>query len=231
MDLYNSNITSEGLLRTTAFSTVMTKLTDTTRMLDSSSSYFHVYDGTSTAMIMPNATTLFTGHQYYIANDSTTQISALNYDSTQILPLNPGTRTRLTLKDNTSTAGAWVYESNAASSVSSYSIFGSYTGHASGRYLDIYPGTGSDTAPYITVTNMAIVALTLGAVLASTGTAIVYKNGDFVTPIASISLSASTVAISTSLYVRLNQGDTITLYISGTGSINKPRFTVYFTGR
>jgi len=227
---YNENIHSENLLETKSFRPQRTITTDATYAMDSSSSYITTLQTTNRRVNLPNATTLSTGHSYYIANRTGTQVSARDYDGTSLITLGANSRTNFYLNDNTSTAGQWIYESNSASSLASYSIFGFYNGNAgTGRYLEIYPGEASDTAPYIIVAPLAIIAMTMGTTALNTTTVGVYKLPDATTAIASISLANESLKVLTNLYTVLAQGDRIAIKVSS-GSCNKPYVTFYMTG-
>jgi len=227
---YNQNIYSENLLETRAFRSENLYITDATGYLTSSAPYFITLDGTNRSVNLPDATSLSKGHQYYIAN-TTGNLGYLNTsDGTALISLGASSRSHLFLKDNTSSKGSWIYESSAASALASYSIFGQYNANASsGRYLQIYLNEDTNSAPYIIVAPLAIVALSLGCFAASTGTVGVFKTTDLVNPIASISVSNQTANTIDNIYAILIKNDQIALRVTS-GTISKPYLTVYMAG-
>ena len=229
---YNENIHSENLLETNAWRTYREAYPDATHTMDASHAYFNVFDGTNEAILLPNATTLDLGHQYFLANDTTRVVEAHNYDNTNLVTLGPNNRGWFFLNDNTTSAGDWIYIVSSAAAQASYSIFGFYNGNANtGRILEFYPGEDSLTAPYIVVSSLAIVAVTLGATTAVSGTKSVgvFKTTDTVNPIYTIDLVDTDSAIETGLFIPISQGDELFVKVTA-GSILKPYITLYFAG-
>lgn len=234
MSLINENVRSEGLLQTRSLRFEKLEITTaaSTYSMSASTPHYINFEGSTAgqSLDLPDATTLSNGHQYYITNEAGASVS-LRYNDTSILVnLVQGSRTTVTLKDNSTVNGLWIYESSSASSISSYSFFGSYNGNANtGRYLEIYPKEASEDAPYIVVFSSAIVAVSLGATSVSTGTVGIFETGDLVTPIQSISLANQAVNTLTGLFVTLAAGNQVAMRVTS-GSISKPHCTIYITG-
>jgi hypothetical protein len=107
-----------------------------------------------------------------------------------------------------------------------------YGGNANvGRYLQIFPGEGSDTAPYLVPTSSILIGLTLGSAASTTSTVGVFKTTDLVNPIASITITAGTEATDVSQSVLLSALDKLAVRVTAvTGTLSKPRFAMYISG-
>jgi hypothetical protein len=229
---YNQNIHSEFLLETNSWRTQRDSWTDATHVMDPSHAFFNVFDGTNEAVYLTDATGLNVGHEYFFANDTTNTVNTYTYDGTFLTSLGANSRSFFFLNDNTTSAGDWIYLASSAATAASYSIYGFYGGNANvGRILEIYPGEASDDAPYIVVSPLAIVAMTLGATTPNTGTSTVgvFKTTDTVNPVATISLVNSQSAILTDLFYPFDAGDQIFFRVTA-GTILKPYITLYFAG-
>ena len=229
---YNQNIHSENLLETNSWRTYRDSWPDSTHYMDPTHAFFNVFDGTNQAVFMPDATALNLGHEYFFANDSTGTVNTYTADGTFLVALGANSRSFFFLNDNTTSAGDWIYLATSAATSASYSIYGFYGGNANtGRILEIYPGEASDDAPYIVVSPIAIVAMTLGATTPTTGlsTVGVFKTTDTVNPVAEISLPTTQSTILTDLFYPLDGGDQIFFRVTA-GTILKPYITLYFAG-
>lgn len=230
MPLFTDSLVAENNLGINSLSSIRGLLSDSTSYMDSSSPYLMIVDSTARAFYLPNAETLNIGQLYYLANDTTRIIDMRSYDGTTLITLGARSRTVLALADNTSSAGRWLYESSASSTFASYSVFCYYGASAGvGRYLTIYPGTSSDEAPYIVVSPLAIVAMTLGASAISTGTIGIFITSDLVNPIATVSLNNESSKIIRDVFYQLSSGVSIAIMVTS-GSILKPYLTLYLTG-
>jgi hypothetical protein len=108
-----------------------------------------------------------------------------------------------------------------------YVVLSTYNGNAgTGKFLEFFPGQGSDTAPFAIPEISYIRVLILTAVADSTGTVSIYKATDLVNPIRTISLSNSKFQKDT-LAMPLNSNDQLIVKVSA-GSISKPNLVVYF---
>lgn len=214
------------LLLTTAASTRQLLVTDPTLI---------IVTGTTAGytVILPNATLLENGYNLIIHNDSNQTVSVQTFGPSAYLTLTAGGRLCLFLKDNGTTAGFWVRSVLSSSPFTGTSpVFASYTGNAGvGRYLETYPGQGTDTAPFYVPTNAYIVAFEYSTVATSTSTLGVFKFTDLVNPIYTISLAAAMTTFVTGLVVPLATGDQLGFRITAaTGTVSKPRCAMYFTG-
>jgi hypothetical protein len=232
-----TNIKAEGLLDGFSYRTDMTAVqtrSDSTYSISASNPFLNVFDGTASnnAIRLPDATSLQNGHEFFLANDSTSNLlPIINNAGSSLIFMYPKTRSHFLLKNNSTSAGIWVYDSLSAGGggAAGYSFFGFYGGNAnSGRYLEIYPGTDSSGSPYIVVGSFAISALTLGTSALNTGTVAVYKMSDLVNPLASISLSNENRKVFTGLFARIPSGESLSIKVSS-GTLNKPYLTVYLT--
>ena len=237
MGLVNIGIKSEGLLEGESSRLGMTKITlsASTYVMTVDTTHYIVLDGTTSGQVLrlPNATTLQQGHQYFVVNDSTSAFVSMYYNdgTTLLITLPPNTRTHVVAKTITTSNGVWIIEQSSSSTLSSTSYLSYYGGNANvGRYLQYVPGEDTSAVPYLVVGNSAIVALSLGATSASTGTMGIFKSTDLVTPITTITLTAQISNSVVGIYVPVNNGDRLASRVTS-GSISKPYLTTYLVGR
>jgi hypothetical protein len=108
-----------------------------------------------------------------------------------------------------------------------YPFIGSYNGNANaGRYLEVFPGIGSDSAPFLFPENSQVVTVTLGNTTMSTGTIGFFKTTDLVNPVFSLSLTNQTTAIFTGLAHSFASQDQMAIRVTA-GSLNKPYIRVW----
>lgn len=88
-----------------------------------------IITGTQTghSIILPNATTLFNGRKYEIANQSSQPIAIKNFSGASLFNLNPQSVAMMTLQSNSTSAGVWisVVVSTIASGIQSYNLISS----------------------------------------------------------------------------------------------------------
>ena len=235
--LVNIGVRSEGLLdgEYTRFGMTKIAMSASTYSMSFSTTRYLVFEGDVLGQRLqaPDATTLTNGHTYYVINDSIDEFVTMYYydDTTLLVSLPPNTRTRIILKDNTTTNGEWIFDQSSASTLSSTSFLTYYGGQAlTGRILQYVPGEATDTAPYLVVGNSAIVALSLGVTNTGTGSVGVYLSTDLVTPIASISLTAQDSNSLTGLYIPVDDQAELVIIVTS-GPLLKPYLTTYLVGR
>ena len=107
---------------------ITTSLNGTTNLVYTNKT-LQIVTGTQTghSIVLPNATTLFTGRKYEVANQSSQPISINTFGGSSLFNLNPQSVAMLTLQDNTTTAGVWisVVVSTIASGIQSYNLISS----------------------------------------------------------------------------------------------------------
>jgi hypothetical protein len=214
------------------FATDITSITSsaTTTQLVSTDPHTFFVTGSTTGQIMalPNATTLRNGQQYWILNASTASITCQQFGGSNAVTINPNGAIRYVLRDNSTTAGVWNRAVSSSSTFAGTAAIGcSYSANAgTGRFLEFYPSNSSDTSPFLVVTASTLVAMSIVATASSTCTVSVYKNGSFVTSIASLSLAAQTANSTITLTTPLAANDTLSVEVTS-GSLNKPGVTLY----
>lgn len=229
---YTNNAVIESTVDFGMYRGQLTKHTnDGTVTLNTTSTYYQIFDGTTTGrkLILPDATNFSLGYTYRFLNNTTFTVPVYYPDSTTSFPINllPGTRTSFVLYDNTSSKGSWLYDSVSSASVASFSFLAQYGGNANtGRYMEIVPSIASNEAPYLLVSNAAIVALSLGATALSTGVVGIFKSTDLVNPITTLSLSNTLSNTAVGLFVQLSVGDKLVVQVT-TGTILKPYMVIY----
>jgi hypothetical protein len=102
----------------------------------------------------------------------------------------------------------------------------SYNGNVGqNKYLQVFPGQGSDTQPFTFVEPGFIRSIVLQTIASNTGTIGIYKMPDLVTPVFSIGLTADTLE-RFELSQFFDQDDQIAFRVDS-GSFNKPGMFVY----
>lgn len=222
------------ILAMRGFATDLTSITTsgiTTQILSTDAHAYVALGSTSGEILkLPNATTLRNGHEYLIINSATVQVQIQDFAGANGVLINSGFSARYILRDNSTSAGIWMRAVTSSSVFSGTApILASYGGNAlTGRYLEIWPSLSSDVDPFVIPVYSSIVGLVLGAEASSTGTVSVYKTSDLSTAIASISLTAQTESIITTLNISLNALDKLAFKVSS-GTIQKPRFAIYLS--
>lgn len=194
-----------------------------------------IVDGSTAGynIVLPDATGLENGYEIIIHNNSSVTVDVDTFGGTHYLQMSVGSRMSLFLKSNATQPGVWVRAIQSSSPFTGTSpVLGSYNGNAGvGRYLEVYPRQGTDTAPFYVPTNAYIVAFEFSTVSTSTATLGVFKSTDLVNPIYTISLSNATTVFGTNLTISLSTADQLSFRITAaTGTVGKPRCAMYFTG-
>lgn len=108
--------------------TTATTLNGTLQLVESSTS-FQIITGTATGYTvkLPNATTLFLGRKFQIANRSSQAIVVRDFDNNLFTTLNSGDLFEATLQADGSSAGVWVNTvvSSLAAGVNAFNVTGS----------------------------------------------------------------------------------------------------------
>jgi len=104
----------EGIGRVDALSVDLTSTVTSagTQTLVASSTSQQVYTGSTAAQVvqLPDATTLTNGHTYFLWNESTVDISIESATPAALFTLGASYRGRVTLQDNGTAAGVWIWE-------------------------------------------------------------------------------------------------------------------------
>jgi hypothetical protein len=104
-------IANESILQFHRFSPYpeFTTVANTTTQWTSLSKFLQYFEGTTSGQIikLPNASTLQEGWSYKIWNSSSTSVTFQNFSSTQVCKVSPNGWTYISLRDNSTTAGAW----------------------------------------------------------------------------------------------------------------------------
>lgn len=235
-DPISGDLNFTRILATRGFATDLTTIVtsaSTTQIL-STDAHAYVATGSTSGQILklPDATTLRIGHEYWIINESTVQITVQQFGGSNPVIINTNGSLRYVLRDNSTSAGVWSRTSSYASAFSGGSspVLASYNGNANtGRYLEIWPGLSSDVDPFVVPNPEALVAIVLGSEASSTGTVGVFRITDLVNPIASISLTAQIEVTNVSLNIPIATNTKLAVRVTS-GSINKPRFAFYLSG-
>lgn len=233
---YNSdNIIVEGLANTKGFRTQAQILSTVsgTLSLTASSEMVVIFTGTTSGQIvkLPDATTIQEGHRYEIFNKSSNVITIQDGAGAGIFNLSSGSSVLFVLQVPGTIAGVWARNAYSSSPFSGTAVITcGYSGNAvATRYLEFVSGNSSDNCPFVAITAYTIVGLSIGGTSASTCTVSLFKNGNFTTPIASLSTVANNNQYTATLNVPLAASDLLTVAITS-GSIGKPFVNVYLLG-
>ena len=182
-------------------------------------------------IILPNATTLRKGHQFWVINSATVPITVSEFGGTNAIVLFTSNSVRYILEDNITSSGVWYRAISSSSPFQGTSpLVVGYGGNAvATRYLEFVSGNSSDNSPFIIISPASIVGLSLGGIGTTTCILSIFKNGNFITPIATLTVSASNNVYNNNLNAPLALGDLITAAITS-GSINKPFAVIYMLG-
>ena len=190
-------------------------------------------EGTTSGQIieLPDATTLRKGHQFLIINESTQLIDIKLYDDIESISVFSKGTAKYILRDNSTTTGLW---SRSISSSSPFQgtapvVCGYGANAGTGRYLEFWNGNSSDTSPFVAITGFNIVGMSMGGTAPSTCTIAIFKNGDFVNQLGSLSTDNQTNTYRSDLNIPLTIGDLVTIRVVS-GSINKPFVAMYLAG-
>jgi len=231
-DPVTGDFNNTRILATRGFSTDLTTITSasqTTTML-STDAYCYVVTGSTTGQIikLPDATTLRVGHEFWVNNSSTVQITVQDFGASDSFVLNPGSSANVKLRDNSTTSGVWIRQISIANTLSSmYAVSCSYSSNAgTGRYLEFWPSNPSDSSPFKIITTTVLVGLAINSTSSTTGTVSIFKNSNFTTAIATISLTSQTSNYLSNLSILLDSGDTLSVQVTS-GSLSKPGCSLY----
>jgi len=169
MTAYVDNQTVEGLTSTLAYSLQITTqaTANSTLTLSVASTGHQQFTGTTAGQIvkMPVATTLLTGHEYWIINDSTKSITIQNNSAGTILTLEQTRRCKIVLKDNSTAAGVWIVVQVAANTNPVGGLFIAYFASTansnSGNFLSTYNIGTSDNEPAVIPITGSVVKVTV----------------------------------------------------------------------
>jgi len=129
---------------------ITTSLNGTSNLLFTNKT-LQIVTGTATghSVVLPNATTLFNGRKYEIANQSSQPINIKTFGGTSLFFLNPASVAIMTLQDNTTSAGTWIslVVSTIATGIQSYNIISSTAFTTSVRYTAFDLITGFSLTP------------------------------------------------------------------------------------
>jgi hypothetical protein len=178
---------------------------------------------------MPDATKLDVGHQYMVFNDSLGAIEVADFDGNILIEITITKRALLFLADNSTSAGVWNVIAVGKSSLQGTApVLAYYGGNAgNGRYLEVFPGEGTDSAPFLVPTNSIIVAVVAAASATTSGILEIRENG---VAIYSIPYGGLAEVINLGLAVPVSAGAELSFVKNGGGNIQKPRLAVYLSG-
>lgn len=192
-----------------------------------------VVSGTATVGIegcTQNATLFQVGARFHIYNNSTTTLTVKNCNGAELFQLYSGSSTFLTLVDNSTAAGSWVFNVSTSGNFTGASpVTCSYSaGTTVGRYLEFFPSNSSETSPFVVVTDSLLIGLSISATAAATCTIGVFLRPNLTTPIATVSLTGTTVGYITNLSYPIPTGSELAVRVTS-GNANKPGVALYLT--
>jgi hypothetical protein len=235
MTAYVDNQTIEGLTSTQAYRLqITTQATAASTLTLSATSTGHQYFTGSTAgqiVKMPDATTLLTGHEYWIINDATVAISLQDNGGGSILSLDKTRRAKVVLQSNGTAAGTWLVAQVAGNTnpVGGLFIanFSSTANSNSNTFLNTFGVAASDTAPAVIPITGTVSRVTIMMSGTGTGTFEFRVNTSVGAAAFTAAItSAQTATVDVSYAVTAN--DRINCKIaSGATGIAKPNVNIY----
>jgi len=235
MGLINSQITSEGTLDTLNYSMQLTSQATaaSTLTLSATSKGHQQFTGATTGQIvnLGVATGLLVGHEWWIINDSTAQISVRDNAGTVLITLDPTRRVRMILKDNTTTTGVWIVTQVSASLNPTGGIFianfSSTANSNSNSFLNTFGVAASNDAPAVIPVTGSIARVTIMLNGSGTGTFEFRVNTTTGTPAFTAALSGQQ-QVSVDVTYAVTKNDTVNCKIaSGATGISKPNVNIY----
>lgn len=179
-----------------------------------------------------NATTYLIGHEWWIINDSTTSVLVRDNSAVLLVTLLPTTRAKMTLKDNSSSAGVWILTiASTVATIPGGLFIANYSSTAnsnSNNFLNTFGVGSSDNLPAVTPISGTISRVTI--MLSNslgTGTLEFRVNTAVGTPAFTATITTAqttTVAVS---YV-VNANDRINCKVAaGASGMAKPLVNIY----
>jgi hypothetical protein len=196
---------------------------NSTLTLTVASRLLNIFTGTVAGQLvnLPNATLLNNGHRFEIWNTSTQTVTLRNNAGTTIFAIAVQQKTSVTLQDNTTTNGTWLFEANFLGGTgggNGIAGFG-FDGNASPtRWLEGFTNVPTNITPYIVAGSKSIRAISFGTSANSTATATIYKNGVLLDTIAT---TANKAVVKLNLNHLLLNLDTLSCAITA-GSCTRP---------
>lgn len=177
-----------------------------------------------------DATTFQLGSRYHIYNNSTATLTVKNCTGVELFQLYSGSSTFLTLIDNTTASGSWVFNVSTSGNFTGASpVTCSYSGGATNnRYLEFFPSNSSDSSPFVVVTDSLLIGLSVSANSTATCEIGVFLRPDLTNPIAIIPLNGTTTNYITNLSYPIPTGSELSVRLVS-GSANKPGVALYLT--
>lgn len=177
-----------------------------------------------------DATTFEVGSKYHIYNNSTATITVKNCTGVELFQLYSGSSTFLTLIDNSTASGSWVFNVSTSGNFTGASpVTCSYSGGATNnRYLEFFPSNSSDSSPFVVVTDSLLIGLSISANSTATCQVGVFIRPDLTNPIGVVELNGTTTGYITNLSYPVPVGSEISVRLIS-GSANKPGVALYLT--
>jgi len=191
------------------------------------------FTGTTAGQIVKlgDATTYLTGQEWWVINDATQSISVRDNAGTQLILLNASPRARIILKDNSTSAGAWIITVASTVAAAAGGLFiANYSSTAnsnSNTFLNTFGVAASDGLPAVTPIAGTISRVTIMLSGTGTGTFEFRVNTSVGAAAFTAAISATQTATVTVSYP-VNANDQINCKIAaGASGIAKPLVNIY----
>jgi hypothetical protein len=182
---------------------------------------------------MPDATTLEVGHQYMVFNESLGPIEVDDFGDNALIEITITKRVLLFLADNSTPEGVWDIIAVGKSSLQGTApVLAYYGGNANnGRYLEIFPGDGSDVAPFVVPANAIVVAVVNATNNNTNGSIEIVETPVVGVPsvIYTLPMGGTNEQIALGLAIPVGAGSKLSFRVAG-GSMQRPRLSVYLSG-
>jgi len=210
--------------------------TASTLTLTTNSTGNQAFTGTTAGQIvnLGNATTFQTGQEWWIHNQTTQNISIVNFANTVLTTIFPETRSKAVLRDNSTTLGVWIlsgFSQDATGNVL-VAIFADTANAISNKFLSTENIASSDIQPSVMPGNSSIRKVTFSGANTTASCTLEFRINTAVgTPALSVAIStgAGTTAVVEGLNLSVQSGDRLNCKVAaGATSIGKPLVKCYY---
>jgi len=227
-------IVCEKLCRVSSFSGDLSVIQTSSSpyVLSTDSCLNHVFTGTSSqVIILPNATTLTVGREFYFYNLSTGVLTLKNYSEVVLLNIVNNGYVKVVLYDNTSSSGSWLYFNNFIQfgTGNHLVVFTEYGSNINNKFLK-YQDVNSDETPFLIPYDCIVRTITYVNSIkdgGSNGTLEIRINKTTGDADYSVSFTGVDIKIWENLNFTFSKGNWINLKVTNASNVDRPKVVLY----